>query len=347
MEVLVTELRSGMILSEDVFSDKGELIIGAGIKLNAQQIDKLLDLDILYVHVHVELKSPGLEQPFVAEASDTQKAFIKTVGRFKDLFSSIKFGRHVGMEEVEDIVSPLVEQVLNNSGVARQLWQLEACDLYTFDHSVAVSLTSALLARWLNCDEDTIRTIAVAGLMHDIGKVNVPDEILNKPGRLTDDEMKVMKTHATLGYVLLMNQKSVSTDVLNAVLQHHERYDGNGYPSGLMQESIHPIARIVAVADVFSAMTTKRVYKEPKNPFVVAQLMLEQSYGYLDPKLTQVFLSRISNYYIGNIVKLSDGRVGEVVFIHKTMPHRPMIRIDSEFVDLLTIPHLEIEDLIL
>lgn len=346
MDVFVSDLKAGMILSEDVFSDQGELILGAGVKLSLQNIDKLIDFDVLSVRVVVHEAKSKAAEPLVTKPSETQVTYEKTVERFHELFTSLKFGRQIAMEEVEDIVSPLVDQVLDNKAIATTLWQLESCDLYTFDHSVAVSLTSALLARWLNCDENTIRTIAVAGLLHDIGKVNVPDQILNKPSALTDEEMKVMKTHATLGYVLLMNQKAVAEEVLKAVLQHHERYDGNGYPSGLKAEAIHPIARIVAVADVFSAMTTKRVYREATNPFTVAKQMLDESYGYLDPKITQVFLARISNYYVGNVVKLSDGRVGEVVMVNRSVPHRPLVRVEQGFVDLFKNPEIDILELI-
>ena len=347
MDIFVSDLVAGMILSEDVFTENGELVLGTGVKLNSQFIDKLNDKNIFVVHVH-ESKDNDVSnaKPLVIEKSDTQLAYERSVERFKGVFNSIRFGRHVGMGEISDIVEPLVDQVMNNKGVVRQLWQLESCDLYTFDHSVSVSLTSALLARWLKCDNETIRLVAIAGLMHDIGKVNIPDEILNKPGSLTPEEMKVMKTHATLGYVLLMNQKSVPDEVLLAVLQHHERYDGCGYPSGLKGENIHPVSRIVSVADIFCAMTTKRVYREASNPFYVAKQIQEQSYGYLDPKLTHVFLARISNYYIGNLVKISDGRIGEVVMIHRTAPHRPLIRVDDVFVDLLREGDLDIEAVI-
>lgn len=347
MDVLVIALTPGMILAEDVFSNSGELIIGKGVKITQLQIEKLETFDIVSVKVltHKTENRPDTV-PIVAQKSDMQKVHEQTVMHFKEVFTSFKFGRQVGIEEISEIVNPVVDQVMNNSAIVRQLWQLEACDAYTFDHSVAVSLTSALLGRWLNCDVNTIKTIAVAGLMHDIGKVNIPDEILNKPGPLTDEEMKVMKTHATLGYVLLMNQKNVSVDVLQSVLQHHERYDGNGYPNRLKGEGISAMARIVAVADVFSAMTTRRVYREASNPFEVARHMHEESYGYLDPRITQIFLSRISNYYVGNVVRLSDGRVGEVVMIHRAIPHRPLVRTEDTFIDLSKDKNIEITELI-
>lgn len=348
MAQLVILLTPGMILSEDVFLESGELILGSGTRLTQLHIDKLINYDIQSVKILLDTNEPFEDdlKPFVAKKTEAQNAFEGSVGRFKSVFQSIKFGKNLAVEELENIVTPLVDQVLNNSSIVRQLWQLEVCDAYTFDHSVCVSLTSALLAKWANCDEKTIREIAIAGLMHDIGKVNIPDEILNKPGILTQDEMKIMKTHATLGYVLLMNQKSVSEPILRAVVEHHERYDGSGYPYGLKGDMIQRISRIVAIADVFSAMTTKRVYREASNPFYVAKLMTEESYGYLDPMLTQLFLSRISNYYIGNVVKLSDSRVGVIVMIHKSQPHRPLVQVGTDFVDLIKHFELEIESLI-
>ncbi len=348
MAHLVILLTPGMIISEDVFLDSGELILGSGTRLTQMHIDKLISFEVEFVKILLEASEPSSSElkPFVAKKTDAQNAFEGSVVRFKSVFQSIKFGNNLAVEELQSIVTPLVDQVLNNPGVVRQLWQLEVCDAYTFDHSVCVSLTSALLAKWANCDEQLIREIAIAGLMHDIGKVNIPDEILNKPGPLTHDEMKIMKTHATLGYVLLMNQKSVSESILRAVVEHHEHYDGSGYPYGLKADGIQRISRMISIADVFSAMTTKRVYREASNPFLVAKVMTEESYGYLDPELTQLFLSRISNYYVGNIVKLSDGRVGVIVMIHKSQPHRPLIQIGTDFVDLIKNFDLEIDSLI-
>lgn len=127
---------------------------------------------------------------------------------------------------------------------------------------MTVSLASALLGKWMNFDDDTINELALAGLMHDIGKCNIPNEILIKPDRLTEDEFKVMKTHATLGYILLRSGKDFSDNVLMGVYQHHEKYDGKGYPNQMSGEDIHIFGRLIAVADVYSAMTSERVYRE-------------------------------------------------------------------------------------
>ncbi|MCK8061311.1 MULTISPECIES: HD-GYP domain-containing protein [unclassified Fusibacter] len=341
----IDQLENGMILSEDVYDESGELILSLGTVLSSAQIDRLEERGVLFVSIVVHSDDVNVN-PVVAREAQIHEKYNDAVHRFKDVFQTLKFGNKIAYSDVEDIASPLVDEVMENTSIARQLWQLKTCDLYTFDHSVTVSLVSALLAKWLKFDEATVRDAAVAGLMHDIGKINIPDQILNKPSSLTAEEYKVMKTHATLGYVLLMNNGNMPHQVIAAVHHHHERYDGTGYPSGLVRNEIEPLTRIVAIADVFSAMTTHRVYKKAKNPFLVAKEMREASYGSLDPEYIQAFITGISNYYVGNVVKLSNHEVGEVIMIHKSEPHRPLVKVGDKFIDLIKDHTIDIEEVV-
>lgn len=326
------EIEYGMILGEDLFNDFGVMVLSSGTIIEEQTYKMLERLDFLDVGI-VDKENEGSKEAVVVD-HHVQVIYDDTVKSFKELFNSVKFGKQIVAEEIEDLLIPMLTEVKTNPTLAKKLWQIEKSDEYTYDHSVTVSMASALLGKWMHLSDHQINELGVAGLMHDIGKCNIPDEILKKPDRLTEEEFKVMKTHATLGYLLLKNGNRFSEEILLGVYQHHEKHDGNGYPNKLKGDSIHLYGKIIAVADVYSAMTSNRIYRKKMSPFLVARLMLDYSFGYLDPLAVNTFLSNVSNFYVGTIVKLTDGRIGEVVMINKMEPYRPLVRIDDDYVDL-------------
>lgn len=342
--LMLDEIELGMIIGEDIYNNFDVMVVSSGSIINENIISLLDRMDVIDVAIF-EKSVEGEKEVFVVK-NEVQKTYGKTVESFKTLFNSVKYGNQVVAEEISDMLTPMLEQINHNQLLAKSLWQIEACDEYTYDHSVTVSMTAALLAKWMNLSPDAVNEVATAGLLHDIGKCNIPDEILKKPDRLTEEEFKVMKTHSTLGYLLLKNGKGFSNEILQGVYQHHEKFDGNGYPNKLEGENIHLYGRIIAVADVYSAMTSNRVYRSKMSPFQVARLILEYSFGYLDPKAVQVFLYNIGNFYVGTIVKLSNGEIGQVVMVNKQEPYRPLIKVEDKFVDLAKDHTLEIIDLI-
>jgi len=330
--VPIYDVEIGMIIGEDIYNRFDVMIIASGTIITHSVYDTLERLDVFDVLI-VEKEIQG-HQEIVVIDEPVQELYNETVESYKKIYNDVKFGRQLLSEEVNETLQPLVNQVMTNPSLTKRLWQIESCDSYTYDHSVTVSLASALLGKWMGLSEKEINELALAGLLHDIGKCNIPNEILQKPDRLTDEEFKVMKTHSTLGYILLRSGKGFSDDVLAGVYEHHEKYDGKGYPNNLVGENIHLYGRLIAVADVYSAMTANRVYREKMSPFQVAKLITEYSFGYLDPKAVKVFLTNISNYYVGTIVKLSDNRIGQVVMINKSEPSRPLVKVDGEYIDL-------------
>lgn len=330
--ITIDEIKLGMILGEDLLNDFGVMVLSSGTIINEQTLKLIERLDLMDIRI-VEKEAEG-EREVVVVDKHVQNIYDETVDSFKKLFGNVKFGKQIVAEEVEEVLSPMLDEVKNNPSLAKKLWQIEKSDEYTYDHSVTVSMAAALLGKWMNLSDHQINELGVAGLMHDIGKCNIPDEILKKPDRLTEEEYKVMKTHATLGYLLLKNGKNFSDEILMGVYQHHEKHDGNGYPNRLKGDEIHLYGKIIAIADVYSAMTSNRIYRKKMSPFLVAKLMLDYSFGYLDPLAVNTFLSNVSNFYVGTIVKLTDGRIGEVVMINKMEPYRPLVRIEEEYVDL-------------
>lgn len=344
-QVMNDELMEGMILGQDILDKNMVLFLSTGTILTPHHIRALQNMDIMAVGIVEKVTDDGHAQPLIIE-DRLAGEYKKSVESFKTIFRETRIGKKLVHEELEACVSPLVEEITRNNNVAKRLWQIENCDEYTYDHSVQVCMIASLLGKWLGYKDRELKEIAIAGLLHDIGKINIPDEILNKAEALNDEEFKIMKTHATLGYVLLMNNKEFDENTLMAVFQHHEWYDGTGYPHGLKGKDINKYARIVTIADVYSAMISDRVYRKRKTPFEVARLIMDSTFGCFDPYYSMIFLNKISQFYVGNIVKLTTGEIGEVVMIPKNEPARPLIKVEDRFIDLMKTMDIEIEEII-
>lgn len=339
----VSEIIPGMILLDDVFDESGILLIGNGTDLTQNHIDFLKRKMVIEVNVKNIDEEPSVKispRP-VVEATDVEEKYKTTVVKFKTIYNEFRLGRVPVYQEIDDALEPLYEAILNDDHFTRKMWQIHAYDDYTFDHSVRVSMISGLLAKWCGLDHVKIKEAALAGLLHDIGKCNIPDQILNKPSSLTVEEFKVMKTHAILGYILIKDIPNISYDVLQGVMQHHERVDGSGYPNGLKGNEINYLAKIVAVADVYCAMTQDRVYKKAMHPFEAMSFILEKCHSSLDFSMSKTFLSNISHFYIGHAVLLNNGLSGEIIMTYKDDPARPLVRVGEDYYDLRR--HMDME----
>ncbi len=345
-KVIVEELETGMILGQDVFNEKGQLIIAEGSTLKSHHIDYIKNLNMIYVVIQppVEHLKRYLDQQKKDEI--LQEKYHQSVSSFKEVYKSLKLGSNLVKDEIDNIIAPLMDEIYRGANLVEKIWQIQQNDEYTFEHSVQVSIFAALMGKWLKLNKRDIKELAISGLLHDLGKCNIPDAILNKPSDLNEEEYNTMKNHPILGYMILIGSKdSYSDKIMQGVLQHHERCDGSGYPASLLSSQIHPYARLVAIADTYSAMTSDRVYREKMCPFLVAEHMYEKSQGELDTFYCNLFLYRISQYFIGNTVKLSDGSYGKIIMCEKSHPHRPLVKVGDIFIDLITRPDLKIEEL--
>lgn len=327
MNVLRTEkLQVGMRLGENIYRDD-QLVISEGVALTARHIKMICQIGVKSVKI--------LKDELKIEQSLAYKEQYKaSVECFKQICFQATIGQMVVYDEVKACLDPLIEELEKNPEMALKLWQIHTADFYTYEHSIKVCMLSVLLAKWMGKSIAYQEDIAKAGLLHDIGKCNIPNEILNKPDTLTEEEFSVMKTHATLGYVLLSHTKTLNREVLKGILHHHERYDGTGYPSKLSGDEIPEYARIVAVVDVFDAMTSNRIYREKMNPFKVLEIMKFSSQGALDTKISELFISRIIQSYLGAKVILNNGILGTIYDISKDKPDRPVIQVGNRFIDL-------------
>ncbi len=345
MIISVDQLKNGMVLQSDVFDESGLLFLSSGTIVTSSLIDRLIDKGILEVGI-VKDQLQLEDSAVIIENNVIQKHYADTVLKFKALFKQFRLGKEVPYNEIQEVATPIFDEVTTNPSLARELWRLESVDEATFDHSVIVSLVAALLAKWLDYSENSIKRVAIAGLMHDIGKVTLPENILSKQGTLSEEETKIYRTHALEGYNILKDKSDLPDNVLSAVLYHHENYDGSGFPHGLSGEDIPLMARIVTIANVFSNMIGDKTKRFSKNPYATTQEMLKLSYDVLDPAFIKIFSNGMVNYSIGSIVKLSNGEVGEIILTKQGEPHRPLVKCDSGFIDLSHNRDIEILELI-
>ena len=229
------------------------------------------------------------------------------------MFQEVRMGNAISAGAAGELVEEISSSVLRNPGALISLARLKTADDYTYMHSVAVCALMVSLARQLGLDENEVREAGMAGLLHDLGKALMPMAVLNKPGKLTDDEFRIIKGHPVEGHRLLVEGKTYSDIVLDVCLHHHEKVDGSGYPDRLGGDSISLFAKMGAVCDVYDAITSNRPYKAGWGPAESLRKMTEWSKGHFDERVFQAFIKSIGIYPVGSLVMLSSSRLAVVV----------------------------------
>ncbi|MCR4762208.1 MAG: HD-GYP domain-containing protein [Lachnospiraceae bacterium] len=347
------DLVPGMILADDVYSyDRTVMILPKGSVLSDKSITRLAFYSILQVLVEDEQigLSQKEEEPSYAERLRQTPAFQKfqqefegEAENFKEQINDVvKHNRPLDVESMMSPVYALVNESTGPSNVFDMLHSLRQYDDATYVHCINVALICSCLAKWMRLSEEEILTATQAGLLHDIGKLLIPGEIITKPSKLTEDEYHIVQTHPKQGYDILKTLP-INEHIKYATLMHHERCDGSGYPLKLTGEKIDPVAKIVAIADVYDATTSARVYRGPQCPFVAIALFENEGLQKYDTRAIMTFLSNVVNTYLLNRVRLNNGIEGDIVFINPDHLSRPTIKAGNSYIDLAQNPELSIE----
>lgn len=335
------DLRPGMVLAEDVGSlISGAILISKNTVLNKKSIERIYEHKIRHVFIYSE------EDTMNEVDNKMEIKYEILADKMEDVFSDIKIGKKIILTEINEELDELVNEILVNDNILGRMRQLEEKDDYTFNHSLNVSMLATMLGKWIGYSQKQIKQLALTGLFHDIGKLKISDNIINKPGKLTDTEFNKMKQHPIYSYNILKETVGISSNVAMGALQHHEREDGSGYPLGLKSKEIHEYAKIIAVCDTYDAITSNRVYKPKVSPFFAAEVLREESFTVLDPRFTKIFLDKIAGFYVGCTVLLSNGEKGEIIYIHPQVPTKSVVNVGDGFIDFLKPQEIEIIDII-
>lgn len=332
----------GNMLKNDVVNTFGVTVLPAGTVILEEHLVVLenhrIDTLSVFPDIVEEIKKKEIMSPHTAVKD--------VVAQSRKLFDSFQETGIVPLNELQEQVIPAVQEVVNHPNIFELFEAVKAQGEYTYQHNIGVGVISTLIGKWLELSEEELKALTLAGTLHDIGKLRIPPELLNKPGKLTEEEFEVVKKHAVYGYEILKKTKGISYRTALVALQHHEREDGGGYPLGLVSDKIDLFGKIVAVADIFHAMSSKRPYHDALPFYEVVREMKEGFFGKLDPKIVSVFLDNIITKMIGQKVVLTDDRIGEIVFINPHEEEAPLIKVDEEFIDLSSRRGLQIKQII-
>lgn len=357
----IMNLVPGMVTAEDVFSYNQTLILPKGFCLTDEAITRLELYSIISIRIEDEI-IPAQQQsaPDFTDKNREEWPYSKVV-QSSETFQSFKTEFNKNISTLKSCLNDVVEKnaplqvdemlhgtldILSNcktSGdVFTMLQNMRQYDDLTFTHSLNVALICNVFAGWLGFSKEDKELATSCGLFHDIGKLTIPEDIIKKPAKLTDEEYDIIKTHPLEGYRILKKQ-DINQHIKNSALMHHERCDGGGYPLGVKADKIDRFAKIVSIADVYDAMTAARVYRGPLCPISVIEIFEKEGLQKYDTHYILTFLENIVLTYMNNHVRLSDGQIGKIVFVNKSRLSRPMIATEHGFVDLSKEPELHIE----
>lgn len=247
------------------------------------------------------------------ELETARKLQAKSKAAVTSMFNEVRMGNAIKVSEAAPLVEEISQSITRNPEAFLNLARLKTKDDYTYMHSVAVCALMIALGKQLGLSGADLKEAGLAGLLHDVGKMMIPDEVLNKPGKLTDEEFEIIKGHPLKGWELLHGSPDITATALDVCLHHHERVDGKGYPDKLSGDKLTLFARMGAVCDVYDALTSNRCYKNGWEPADTIRKMAEWKDGHFDERVFQAFVKTIGIYPSGTLVRLKSGRLAIVI----------------------------------
>lgn len=340
--IKITCAKPGDILGYPIFRKDGAILLNTGVKLTKEYIEQLKSLGITHIYIQDEI-SQDIE---ISDPISIQTK-IEALRVIADTYHRSCKGLTLDSGAIRKVVNDIVDEILSSDQVLLNLRDIRSFDNYLFSHSLGVTVLSIVIGKNLKRDERFLRDLGIGCMLHDIGKIDIPKEILDKPEKLTEEEFEIVKFHTHYGYRRIVDQDGeIPATSAHVAWEHHERIDGSGYPRGLSGEKIHIFSKIASVADVYDAMTTHRVYRKAYPPNEAVEFIMGGSGTLFDYDIVKAFLKSIAPYPVGDLVQLNTGEVAIVIDINREFPLRPVVRIIRENgwedVDLMSKTNLSI-----
>lgn len=319
--IRVDELKSGMVVARTITDGDGRILLRSGIQLNENYIKRLSEFGLNSVYIRDSLG--GVEVRDVI-SDETRLESIKIV---KDSFQQLENQHKLNVRMVQSMVDKIIDDLLSDINVLVNFNDIRTFDDYTFGHSVNVAVLAIMTGITLGFNELQLKELGIGAILHDIGKTRIDKNILSKTGDLSKDEFNEIKRHTYYGFEILRQYPDVSLMSAHVALQHHERWDGNGYPRRLAGDNIIEYARIVTVCDVYDALVSDRPYRAAYTVNQALNILKRMSGLFLDPSCVDALITNIAVFPVGSVVELSTGEIGVVVDVNKEAPNRPIVRL--------------------
>lgn len=334
----IDRVNDGDILSKSIFSRDGKVLLRSGIKLTQGYIKKLKQLEVFYIYV----KDERLEDIDV-EDEKLNQIKLSAAKALGGVIRNIDNSTEVDLKTPVAIVEELMEYILNIGDVNKSLYDIKTFDNYTQIHSIDTGIMSLFMGINFNVPKKELVDLGVAAILHDIGKIKVGNAIINKKGKLTNQEFEQIKRHPIYGEEILSKNYNVSNRILRIIREHHEKLNGKGYPFGLKGDEIHQLSQIVSICDVYDAVSNDRIYRSKFSPNDAYELILSEGDNSFSMDMINNFRKTFFVYQLGCCVKLSNYTEGYVINQNSGYPDRPIIRVLYDSKSKKPIPFYEID----
>lgn len=324
-QVSVNSLKIGDVLGKTIYSSNGRTLLGKGVKLTPLFIGKLRGMGISIVYIEDPRFNDVVAEDIISEENRREAMDI-----IEQSTQAVRLGKDLDGFPLKNMIKKIVEEIMFKKDVLVNMMDIRSKDNYTFAHSVNVCVLSTVLGKVMLLDKEKLETLAIGALLHDVGMVHLPPNILNPTEELTLSELEQMKTHTTLGFEDLRKRKELSLVVAHIAFQHHEHINGTGYPRQLKEGEIHPLAQIVAIADLYDKLTSDHSELKRVMPHEACEVLMGLVGKVFPLEPVRMFLKNIAAYPTGITVRLNTGEIGVVVDQNPSIPARPVVRVYDE-----------------
>ena len=359
VRITLNQVQIGMTCAENIYNSSGLLLVSKNASINQTHLFRMKLYQIYNILVYnnellkIQQTSKVSAQQLVPDNITNNKVFLNFMKYYDQAILDIKtmITCFIDGQPVEDQLYELCSNVLNSIEKPQLLFEYlyhikcKNVENSVVIHSLNVALLCHIFGKWLRLSDMELKELTLSGLLHDVGKFDIDSKILNKPGKLTKSEFEIIKSHPLYGFNKFKNT-NLTYGIKMAILQHHEKLDGSGYPFGFHKEQIHDFANIVAIVDMYEAMTCDRTYHKRMPPFIVLDIFEKDGFDVLDSHYLSVFLENVALLYIGKTVILNNGESGKIVFINRKTPSRPLVQVGSKIYNLEFELSLEITDIV-